>query len=90
MNLLRKITDSVTDDDVYKRIGWMYVSFFVLFVPVTVLSFYLLPEGVLRGKHPIISALEFSSNLWTSTLQIFGYNLIHNFLIIGANLLSQQ
>jgi hypothetical protein len=90
VNLLRKITDGVIDDDVYKRIGWMYVSFFVLFVPATVLSFYLLPEGVLRGKHPIISALEFSSNLWTSTLQIFGYNLIPTFLVIGANLLAQQ
>ena len=90
MNLLRKITDGVTDDNVYKRIGWMYVSFFVLFVPVTALSFYLLPEGVLRGKHPIISALEFSPNLWISTLQIFGYNLIPTFLIMGANLLAQQ
>jgi uncharacterized membrane protein SpoIIM required for sporulation len=90
VNLLKKITDGVTDDNVYKRIGWMVVSFFVLFVPVTVLSFYLLPEGVLRGRHPIISALEFSSDLWTSTLQIFGYNLIPTFLIIGANLLAQQ
>lgn len=90
MNLLRKITDGVTDDNVYKRIGWMYVSFFVLFVPVTVLSFYLLPEGILRGKHPIISALEFSPNLWTSTLQIFGYNLIPTFIIIGVSLLAQQ
>lgn len=90
MNLLRKITDGVTDDNVYKRIGWMYVSFFVLLVPVTILSFYLLPEGILRGKHPIISALEFSSNFWTLTLQIFGYNLIPTFLIIGASLLAQQ
>jgi hypothetical protein len=90
VNLLRKITDGITDDDIYKRVGWLYVSSFVLFVPVTVLSFYLLPEGVLRGKHPIISALEFSSNLWISTLQIFGYNLIPTFLIVGANLLAQQ
>jgi len=90
VNLLRKITDGVTDDNVYKRIGWMYVSFFVLLVPVTILSFYLLPEGILRGKHPIISALEFSSNFWTLTLQIFGYNLIPTFLIIGASLLAQQ
>jgi hypothetical protein len=56
VNLLTKITDGVTDDNVYKRIGWLVVSFFLLFVPVTALSFYLLPEGVLRGRHPIISA----------------------------------
>jgi uncharacterized membrane protein SpoIIM required for sporulation len=90
VNLLKRITDGVTDDSVYKRIAWMYVSFFVLLVPVTALSFYLLPEGVLRGKHPIISALEFSSHLWTSTLQIFAYNLIPTFLIIGANLLAEE
>ena len=90
VNLLTKIADGITDDSVYKRIGWMYVSFFVLYVPVTVLSFYLLPEGVLRGKHPIISALEFSSDFWTLMLQIFAYNLIPTFLIIGANLLAQQ
>jgi len=90
LNLLRRIIYGVTDESIWKRIVWMYVSFFVLFVPVTVLSFYLLPEGVLRGKHPIISTLKFSSDLWTSTLQIFGYNLIPTFLIIGANLLAQQ
>jgi hypothetical protein len=90
MTLLRKIVDGITGEDVYQRIGWLYVSFFALFVPVTVLSFYLLPEGILRGKHPIISALEFSPNLWISTAQIFGYNLIPTFLIIGANLLAQQ
>jgi len=90
VNLLDKITAGVTDDNVYKRIGWLVVSFFLLFVPGTALSFYLLPEGVLRGRHPIISALEFSSDLWTCTLQIFGYNLMHTFLIIGVYLLAQQ
>jgi len=90
MNPLLKIIDGVTDDNVYRRIGWMYVSFFILYIAVTVVSFYLLPEGLLRGKHPIIRALEFSPNLWASTLQIFGYNLIPTFLIIGASLLAQQ
>jgi hypothetical protein len=90
MNVLRRIINGVTDESVYKRIGWMYASFLLLFVPVTILSYLLLPEGILRRKHPIISRLEFSPNLWTSTLQIFGYNLILTFLIIGANLLANQ
>ena len=90
MNLLRKITAGVTDDDVTKRIGWMAVSFFALFVPVTVASFYLLPEGILRGRHPIIRTLEFSPDVWISTLQIFGYNLIPTFLIMGSSLLAQE
>jgi uncharacterized membrane protein SpoIIM required for sporulation len=90
MNLLRKITDGVTDERIYRRIGWMVVSFFLLYVSVTVLSYYLLPEGILRGKHPIISRLQFSPNVWVSTLQIFGYNLIPTTLIIAGNLLAQQ
>jgi uncharacterized membrane protein SpoIIM required for sporulation len=90
MNLLRKIADGITDESVYKRIGWMYVSFFLLYVSVTVLSYYLLPEGILRGKHPIISRLQFSPHVWVSTLQIFGYNLIPTTLIIACNLLAQQ
>ena len=47
-------------------------------------------DGILRGKHPVVSALELSPNLWISTLQIFGYNLIPTSLIIGANLIAQQ
>jgi uncharacterized membrane protein SpoIIM required for sporulation len=90
MNPLTRIIEGVTDESVWKRAAWMYVSFFLLFEPVILLSYYLLPEGVLRGKHPIISALKFSPNLWVSTLQIFGYNLIPTFLIIGASLLAQQ
>jgi hypothetical protein len=90
MNLLRRIINGVTDESVYKRIGWMYASFFLLVVLVMILSYFLLPEGILRGKYPIISRLELLSNLWTLTLQIFGYNLILTFLIIGANLLGNQ
>lgn len=90
MNLPRKIIRGVTDDNVYKRIGWMYITFFALYVSAVVLSYYLLPEGILRDRHPIISRLRFSPSLCVSTLQIFGYNLIPTTLIIGANLLAQQ
>jgi uncharacterized membrane protein SpoIIM required for sporulation len=90
MNLLRRIINGVIDESIYRRIGWMYASFFLLFVPVTILSYLLLPEGILRGKHPIVSGLELSPSLWTSTLQIFGVNLITIFLIIGANLFAHQ
>jgi hypothetical protein len=90
MNPLRKIIDGATDNDVYRRVGWMYVSFFILYVAATVISFCLLPEGFLRGKHPIIRRLEFSPDLWASALLIFGYNLVPTFLILGASLLAQQ
>jgi hypothetical protein len=90
VNLLRQITKGVTDERVCTRIAWLYVSFFLLYVSVTVISYYLLPEGILRGKHPIIKRLQFSPHVWVSTLQIFGYKLIPTCLIIGGNLLAQQ
>lgn len=88
--LLRSLVEGVTDESVWKRIAWMYGSFFALLVPATVLSYLLLPEGVLRGRHPIISALELSPVLWVCTLQIFVYNLVFALLVVGANLIARQ
>jgi hypothetical protein len=90
VNPLAKIVRGVTHENVYRRVGWLYVSFALLFVPATVASHYLLPEGILRGKHPIIRALQFSPNVWLATLQICAYNLIPTALIVGANLLAQR
>ena len=89
MNPFKKIIDGTVDDNIYKRIGWMYLSFFLIYIPIIILSYFLLPDGILRGKHPIVSALELSPNLWVSTLQIFGYNLVPTSLIIGASLIAQ-
>lgn len=90
MNLLRTITNGITNENIYKRIGLMYAAFCGIFFPTIIASYYLLPEGFLRGKHPLISQVELSSDLLTSTLQIFGYNLIPTGLIIAANLIAQQ
>jgi len=90
VNLFEKIINGTVDENIYKRIGWMYVSYILIFIPVVVLSYFLLPDKILRGKHPLVSALELSPNLWTSTLQIFGYNLIPMSLIIVTNLLAQK
>ncbi len=68
----------------------MYVSFLLIFISVTIVSYFLLPDAFLRGKHPVVSRLEFSPTLWISTLQIFGYNLIPTSLIIGANLIAHK
>jgi len=89
MKLITMLISGVTEDSIWKRVVWMYISFFLLLVPVTVLSYFLLPEGILREKHPFIS-FELSTHLWISTLQIFGYNLIFTTLTIGANFFSRQ
>jgi hypothetical protein len=90
INPLKKIINGVVDDNIYKRIGWLYIFSFLIFISVTILSYFLLPYAFFRGIHPIISRLEFSPNIWILTLQIFGYNLIATSLIIGANLIAQK
>jgi hypothetical protein len=87
---MKRLINGITSDNVYRRIGWMYVSFLLLFLLVNVISHFLLPQGFLRGKHPLVSALRLSPNLWVSTLQIFGYNLIVTSLILGSSLLAEQ
>lgn len=90
MNFLRRIIHGITDESIWKRIIWMYASFFLILIPITISSYLFLPEGILRGKHPIISAFELSPKVWVSTLQIFGYNLVFTTLVIGANLIARQ
>jgi len=90
MSPLKAVVNGVTDEGVGTRIGWMALTFFAIYVPVTIVSFYLLPEGVLRGKHPIISRLHFSPTVWVCALQIFAYNLVPTGLIVTGNLLAQQ
>ena len=90
VNPFKKIINGVVDDNIYKRIGWMYVSLFLILKSVSIVSYCLLTDAFLRGKHLIVSRLEFSPTLWISILQIFGYNLIPTSLIMGANLIAQK
>lgn len=90
MNFLRALIVGVMDECAWKRITWMYASFSLVLIPALVLSYFLLPEGILRGKHPNVKVLELSPVLWISTLQIFGYNLILTLLTVSANLFARQ
>lgn len=90
MFLFRWLISGIADDRIYIRVMCMYVSFFLVYYIAMLASYILLPEGIFSGKHPIISRITFSSDPFVLTLQIFGYNLIPSFLIIGANLIAQQ
>ncbi|MBN1921161.1 MAG: stage II sporulation protein M [Anaerolineae bacterium] len=90
MQLLRNLINGITNESVAQRIGWMVAAFFGILIPVLIASYALLPEGILRGKHPFISQLELAPTLLTSTLQIFGYNLVPITLIVAANLIAQK
>jgi hypothetical protein len=66
---------------VCRRIAWLALGFFAIYVPVNVVSFYLLPEGVLRGSHPVIDRLKiFACNHMPTTLIV----------AVAGNLLAQE
>jgi uncharacterized membrane protein SpoIIM required for sporulation len=90
MALFKWIIACITDERVHIRILGMYVSFFLTYYIAMVGSYFLLPEAIFRGKHPIISRMQFSTDPFVAALQIFAYNLIPSCLIIGANLIAQQ
>lgn len=89
MNPFKTIVAGITDENIYKRIGWLYASFFGIFFLTAIASHFLLPEGILRGQHPGVQ-FELSADLLTATLQIMGYNLLPIGLIIAASLIAQQ
>jgi hypothetical protein len=89
MILLKRMVNGITDENIWKRISWMYASFFILLLSVMILSYFLLPDGFMRGKHPF-TGFQLSSGLWVSTLQIFAYNLIFTLLTISANLFARK
>lgn len=79
----------MTSDSIASRITTTYMCFLIIFFTVTIVSYYLLPEGLLRGKHPLQN-WDTSPNLMVSTMQIFSYNLLSVVVIILANIFSTR
>lgn len=57
----------------------------IIYITVTILSYYLLPEGLLLNKHPLKN-WDTSSTLMISTLQILFFNLISVVVILFGNM----
>jgi len=83
------IKKKLTSDSLAERIITTYICFLITFFTITIVSHYLLPEGILCGKHPLHN-WETSSNWAVSTLQIFSYNLISVIVIILSNTLASK
>lgn len=78
------VSEKLTD-----RILWTLLSFLVVFTLVTVVSYYLLPEGILRSRNPA-QKWETSPRLLFSTLQILSYNLMSVGFILLGNLFASR
>ena len=81
--------EKLSSDNLKERIFWASIFFLLLFFGVTVLSFYLLPEGLLKNKNPLQS-WEPSESTLILTLQIFFYNLLSVLIIVLAGLFGTK
>ena len=81
---VRRFREGMISDKVAQRILWLSILFFIIFFGVTILSYYLLPEGLLLGKNRI-SDFKTSENLFLCTAQIFLYNMLSvAFILVGS------
>lgn len=86
MNFLK---EKLSSQNLKERIIYSLFIFFVLFISITILSYYILPQGILKGKIPS-SNLEVSNNLAISTLRIFAVNLMSVIFIFIGSLFNQK
>lgn len=63
--------------------------FLIIFISVTIISYFLLPEGLLKNKNPLHS-WENSSNTLLLILQIFFYNMLSVVIILFGSFFGQK
>lgn len=83
------IKEKMSSDKLLTRILWLTIALFVIFYGVTIISYFLLPEGFLLKKNNI-SDFKTSESLMTCALQIFSYNMISVIVIIFGSLFARK
>ncbi|MEK6265806.1 MAG: hypothetical protein N2B06_13720 [Clostridium sp.] len=81
---VNRIKRNLTSDDVILRIITTYICFLFVFFTVTIVSYYLLPQGLLLNKHPLKN-WDTSPALIISSLQILSFNLLSVVVILFGN-----
>jgi membrane protein implicated in regulation of membrane protease activity len=80
---------NLASENVYLRIATTCFLFVVIFFTITTISYFLLPEGILRSKNPAQN-WDTSDNLLVSTLQIFLFNQLSVVMILIGNTFSSR
>lgn len=87
--MLERIKRYLTSESVTERIVAAYICLLVIFFTVVIISYFILPQGLLLRKHPLQN-WDTAPSMMVSTLQIFFFNLISVFVIICSNLISTR
>ncbi len=80
---------NLTSENVYLRVATTCFLFVVIFFTITTISYFLLPEGILRSKNPAQN-WDTSRNLLVSTLQIFLFNQLSVVVVLIGNIFSSR
>lgn len=86
---MRYFREKLSSNSLKERIIYSVILFFVLFFGAMFISYFLLPEGLLKNKNPLQS-WDTSDNTLILTLQIFFYNLLSVLAIVLASLFGQK
>jgi hypothetical protein len=86
---MRSIKEKLTSDDVRVRVGTAALLFLILFFGLTIISYFLLPQGILKNKNPL-QQWETSPHTLVLVLQIFFYNLLSVLVILIGNLFGSK
>jgi hypothetical protein len=86
---MKYVREKLADNSLKVRIIFTVILFLVMFMGVMIASYYFLPEGLLKNKHPL-QGWETSANNFVLTLQIFFYNMLSVLVIILGSLFGQK
>lgn len=88
-NLIIRGKDLIANPRLSVRLFATGATATILFTTVTILSYFLLPEGLLRNRHPLQN-WETSPQLWLSTIQILSFNMLSVAAICLGNLFAAR
>lgn len=86
---MKYLREQISSNNLKTRLLYSFIIFLLLFIGTTILSYYILPQGFLKGKLPS-GNIETSSSVLISTIQIFIYNFISVVFIFIASLFNQK
>lgn len=84
-----KIRDKLASDKLYERIITLTIIFFLVFFGITILSYYLLPEGFLLNKNNTTN-FDTSMNIIICTFQIFAWNMLSVVAVFISSIFSKK
>lgn len=86
---MRFVRKKLSSDSIKERVLFTFIFFLSLFFGITVISYFILPEGLLKNSNPM-QRWETSGNTFILTLQIFFYNMLSVMVIVFGSLFGQK